>query len=500
MSGRVPPHDLGAEQAVLSACVLSSEAFDLVQGVVLPGHCYSPTHRLVLEAIYDLKTNGQAVDVVSIRGWLKSRGRLNEIGGAKELFEAISASPAIVNARQHAETVRDRARLRQLINVCQRVADEGYGDCGAVQEFIDEAEHKVFEIARLDASTDVVSIGDATKEALQIIAAVSAAGARGVTGVSTGFGELDRLTTGLHSGELFIVAGRPGMGKTSFVLNAAANLARPNQGIDPEDDVTSEVGVVFFSLEMPKEQLAMRLLASEARVDVSRLRSGMLRGDDWMKLTVAGAQLGKMPIWIDDTPAITLLEVRSKVRRLQASIKRGDAKPAKKLGLVAIDYMQLMQGPRNSQNREQEISALSRGLKQLAKEMGVPVMALSQLNRSVETRSAKDKRPQLSDLRESGAIEQDADTILFLYRDEYYFKDESPDRGIAEVIIAKQRNGPTATVKTKFTSAYTRFDNLARDDEYAELDEPTQSDEPPDYCRPRPGDIDYEPDNRAGLD
>lgn len=486
---------------MLSACVLSPDGFDLVQGIVLPEHCYLVAHRRVLEAIYDLKANGRAVDVVSIRGWLKSHDRLDEVGGAKELFAAINASPAIVNARQHAETVRDKARLRSLINVCQRVAGEGYGDCGEVQAFIDGAEHQIFEIARLDASTDVVSIGDATKEAFQIIAAAAAAGARGVTGVSTGFCELDRLTTGLHDGELFIVAGRPGMGKTSFVLNAAANLARPRPGLEPEDAIPSEVGSVFFSLEMPKEQLAMRLLASEARVDVSRLRSGMLRPDDWTKLTVAATQLGKMPIWIDDTPAITLLDLRSKVRRLQASIERGDARPTKKLGLVAIDYMQLMQGPRSAGNREQEISALSRGLKQLAKEMGVPVMALSQLNRSVETRKAKDKRPQLSDLRESGAIEQDADTILFLYRDEYYFKDESVDRGIAEVIIAKQRNGPTATIKTKFTSAYTRFDNLARDDEYNDLDDPSQFDNSrPDYCRPRPGDIDDFQDNRSGLD
>lgn len=475
---------------MLSACVLDPAAFDLVQGIALPEHCYSPVHRRVFEAIYDMKTSGQAVDVVSIRGWLKSRDRLDEIGGAKELFESISASPAIVNARQHAETVRDKARLRSLINVCHRVSDEGYGDCGDVQQFIDEAEHKVFEIARLDSSTDVVSIGDATKEAFQILSAAAAAGSRGVTGVSTGFDELDRLTTGLHGGELFIVAGRPGMGKTSFVLNTAANLARLRPGIDPKDDMPSEVGAVVFSLEMPKEQLAMRLLASEGRVDVSRLRSGMLRPDDWNKLTVAAARLQKTPVWVDDTPAITLLDLRSKVRRLQASIERGDAKPTKKLGLVAIDYMQLMQGPRNSQNREQEISALSRGLKQLAKEMGVPVVALSQLNRSVETRSAKDKRPQLSDLRESGAIEQDADTILFIYRDEYYFKDESPDRGIAEVIIAKQRNGPTATIKTKFTSAYTRFDNLARDDEYGDLDDPSRFDEAADNF----DDQDHEPE------
>jgi replicative DNA helicase len=270
------------------------------------------------------------------------------------------------------------------------------------------------------------------------------------------------------------------MGKTAFVLNMAVNVAKPRQ-VDTADDLgplpdapieEPGYGVAFFSLEMPREQLAARLLASEGRVDVSRIRSGQFRNEDWNKLTEAAARLGRLPIWLDDTPSLTLLDLRAKVRRLQAELKRGDAStPAQRLGLVVIDYLQLMQGRRNANSREQEISELSRGLKALAKEMEVPVLALSQLNRSVETRGTKDKRPQLSDLRESGAIEQDADTIMFIYRDDYYFQD-SPDKGVAEVIIAKQRNGPTGKLLTKFTAEYTRFDNLARDEyEFSELDD-----------------------------
>ncbi len=485
LGGRVPPHDLEAEKAVLSACLLSPDAFDLVQEIVAPEFCYSDAHKHILDAVFDLKNSGQAVDMVAVRGWLQTRGRLEQVGGSAYLVRITQATPAIVNVAQHARTIREKARLRQLIQTCHRVAAEGYGDCGDVQSFIDTAEQQVFDIARVSSSTAIVPIKTAIKDAFEIIAAAAKHGGRGITGVPTGFDELDRLTSGLHGGELFIVAGRPGMGKTSFVLNMAANVARP-RAVDlsdgPDDYGEAPVeevgyGVAFFSLEMPKEQLASRLLAAEARVDVSRIRSGTLRGDDWNKLTEVAARLGRMPLWLDDTPAITLLDLRAKIRRLQAEIGRGgsDSAPARKLGLVAIDYLQLMQGRRDAGSREQEISELSRGLKQLAKEMDVPVLALSQLNRSVETRATKDKRPQLSDLRESGAIEQDADTILFIYRDEYYFKDESVDKGVAEVIIAKQRNGPTGTVRTKFTSEYTRFDNLARDDfdgydEFADLD------------------------------
>jgi replicative DNA helicase len=361
--------------------------------------------------------------------------------------------------------------LRQLIGTCQRVAAEGYGDCGDVQAFIDQAEQSVFDIARVPEGSTVVPVKDAIHGAFQILAEAARRGG-GITGVPTGFMELDKRCAGLHKGDLYIVAGRPGMGKTSFVMNLAVNVAKPRRvelsaDADPYGEAPIEEpghGVAFFSLEMPREQLASRLLSGEARVDVSRIRSGDLRREDWNKLTEAASRLSRMPIWLDDTPALTLLDLRAKVRRIQADLKRSDGDtPAKGLGLVCVDYLQLMQGRRDAGSREQEISELSRGLKQLAKELQVPVMALSQLNRSVETRATKDKRPQLSDLRESGAIEQDADTIMFIYRDEYYFKD-SPDKGVAEIIIAKQRNGPTGKVMTKFSPEYTRFDNLARED------------------------------------
>src|SRR5450432_2868512 len=435
MPGRVPPSDLDAEAAVLSATLLDSDAFDAVQEILQPLHFYADANRRIYEAILELQSASKPVDIVSVAGYLRDKGRLEQIGGTPYLAQ---------------------------------LADEGYGDTGEVQGFIDQAEQSVFDIARIAQSSNVVSVRDAIKGAFEVLGEAARRGG-GITGIATGYPELDKQVAGLHAGDLYIVAARPGMGKTSFVLNLATNIARPQRvEVNPDNDAYFDAaveepgyGVLFCSLEMPREQLASRMLASEARVDMSRIRSGKLQRDDWNKLTDAASRLGRLPIWLDDTPALTLLDLRAKIRRLQAELKRGEAgKTSKGLGLVAVDYLQLMQGRRDAGSREQEISELSRGLKQLAKEMKIAVLALSQLNRAVETRTSKDKRPQLSDLRESGAIEQDADTIMFIYRDEYYFKD-SPDKGIAELIIAKQRNGPTGKVMTKFTSECTRFDNLA---------------------------------------
>lgn len=469
VGGRVPPHDLDTEAAVLSAVLLAAEAFDQVQEILAPEHFYSEANRKIYEAVLDLQSAGKPVDIVTVAAWLRDRERLQAVGGTPYLAQLADATPAVAHVEHHAKVIREKWRVRQLIATCQRFAAEGYSDYGDVQGFIDQAEQAVFDIARIPEGTTIVPVKDAIHGAFQILAEAAKRGGS-VTGMPTGFVQLDKKCAGLHPGDLYIVAGRPGMGKTSFVLNVAINCAMPRRQevADPSDPYAEAgieepgYGVAFFSLEMPREQLASRLLAVEARVDVSRIRSGDMRREDWNKLTDAAARLGRLPIWLDDTPALTLLDLRAKVRRLQADLKRGgDATaPAQKLGLVVIDYLQLMQGRKDAASREQEISELSRGLKQLSKEMGVPVMALSQLNRSVETRTTKDKRPQLSDLRESGAIEQDADTILFIYRDDYYFRD-SPDKGLAEVIIAKQRNGPTGTVKVKFTSEYTRFDNLA---------------------------------------
>lgn len=472
-AGRVPPHDLDAEAAVLSAIFLEPEAFDRVQETLKADHFYSDANRRIFDSIVQLQQAGRPVDVVSVAGYLRDRERLQQVGGTPYLAQLADATPAVAHVEAHAKTIREKWRLRQLIATCQRFAAEGYGDCGETQAFIDKAEQSVFDIARVPEGSSIVPVKDAINKAFEIMSEAAKRGGR-TTGIETGFFSVDGKTSGLHPGDLYIVAGRPGMGKTSYVLNIAANVASPRAGMDAEGQPIEQPGhgVAFFSLEMPREQLAARVLAIEARVDVSRLRSGNMRPDDWNRLTDAAARLGRLPLWLDDTPGLTLLDLRAKVRRLQAEISRGEsATGTDKLGLVIIDYLQLMQGRAGVQSREQEISELSRGLKGLAKEMGVPVMALSQLNRSVETRAAKDKRPQLSDLRESGAIEQDADAIFFIYRDEYYFKD-SPDQGIAEIIIAKQRNGPTGTCKVRFQSEFTRFDNLAPDEyEFNEYDD-----------------------------
>ncbi len=478
VGGRVPPNDLDSEAAVLSAVMLSRDAFDVVNELLTPEHFYSEANRRVFEAILDLQRSMRAVDVISVAAWLRDHERLQQVGGTPYLAQLTDATPAVANVETHARIVREKWRLRQLIGTCQRFAAEGYGDCGEVQGFIDRAEQSIFDIARVPEASSVVTLRDAVVEAFKILNEATRHGG-GITGIPTGFVQMDRMMAGMHAGDLYIVAGRPGMGKTSFVLNLALNVARarvtgPLDPNDPYGDNAEErpgFGVAFFSLEMPKEQLAARILASEARVSMSDIRKGNVHPKDWSKLTEAAARLGTMPVWLDDTPAIGLLDLRAKVRRLQAEINRGSGDGrarVEKMGLVAIDYLQLMHGRQNAGSREQEISELSRGLKQLAKELQVPVIALSQLNRAVETRNTKDKRPQLSDLRESGAIEQDADAIIFIYRDDYYNED-SEEKGIAEIIIAKQRNGPTGTIKTRFTNAYTRFDNLETDDYYDQM-------------------------------
>src|SRR5512141_1593788 len=326
--GRVPPNDLDAEAAVLSAVLLSPDAFVSIQEVLRPEHCYSNANRLLLEAVFDLQANGRPVDMVAVAGWLRDRGRLAQVGGTAYIAQLVDATPAVAHAETHARTIREKWRLRQLIQTCQRFAGEGYGDCGEVQGFIDQAEQAVFDIARIPEGTTVVPVKTAIVDAFRILTAASQRGG-GISGVPSGFTELDRKTSGMHKGDLFIVAGRPGMGKTALVLNMAVNVARPRQvGLGEQADPFGEapveapgLGVAYFSLEMPKEQLAARLLAAEARVDLSRIRSGQPRSEDWNKLTEAAARLGRMPIWIDDTPALGLLDLRAKVRRLGAELK-----------------------------------------------------------------------------------------------------------------------------------------------------------------------------------
>ena len=475
VEGRVPPHDLDAEAAVLSAVMIDPNAFDRVQDFLKPDHFYSEAHRRIFEACVELKATGQPVDVVQVGSWLKTRERLAQVGGMGYLTEVLNAAPAVANVQAYGQTIFEKFRIRQLILVCQKVSAQGYSDYGAAQAFIDGAEQSIYNIARTSQSQTTEKLIDVMKKSFKALTEAVQRGDR-ITGVPTGYERFDKLTAGLHDGDLSIVAARPGMGKTSFVLNVAVNVAAPKAreaAHDPNQRWEEQgVGCAVFSLEMPREQLANRMVCSEARVDVSKMRTGFLSSQDWNRLTQAASFLGSLPIWIDDSPVLTILDLRAKVRRLQSEFDVIDenGRKTRRIGLVVVDYLQLMKGRDGVQSREQEISEISRGLKALAKELKVPVVALSQLNRAVETRSEKSKRPQISDLRESGAIEQDADNIIFIYRDDYYNREDSAEPNVAELIIAKQRNGPTGTAKVRFDKEYTRFDNLA-EGEYEDMPE-----------------------------
>lgn len=460
VAGRVPPHDLDAEAAVLSAVLLERDALDKVLEILKPNYFYSDSNRRIFEAVVALAIEGDPVDITTVGGWLRSRGTLEQSGGAAYLIQIIDATPSVHNIEAHARIVAEKWRLRQLIGQCQRIAAEGYSDVGTIGEFIESAEESIHHIAQTGTQSSFEPLGQVLKSVFEALHAAAERGDR-LTGLSTGFGRLDDKTAGLQDGDLTIVAARPGMGKTAFVLNLAVNVASPRvvrrNGTEQQDPGD---GVCIFSLEMPREQLAMRMACGEGRVDLGKVKVGQLQAESWRCLTDAAVYLNQLPIFIDDTAGIGVMELRAKARRKQAEYNR-PAKPGQReprIGLVIVDYLQLMKGREGAQNREQEISEISRGLKELAKELRVPVIALSQLNRAVEGRT--DKRPQLSDLRESGAIEQDADMVMFIYRDDYY-NENSNKKGIAELIIAKQRNGPTGKVLVRFASSYTRFDNLA---------------------------------------
>ncbi|HEY8429600.1 MAG TPA: replicative DNA helicase [Sandaracinaceae bacterium] len=442
-AGRVPPHSLEAERAVLGGILLENNALNAAAQILKPDDFYSRANGLVFEAMCELFRRGQPVDLVTLRAWLVDHGLLQKAGGDEHLLTLTETIPTVENIEHHAEIVRDKAVVRRLIQRCHEIAAQGYGDYGDVKEFVDESERKIFEVAKEHQKAPYEHIKDVIIRTFEQVTEAAERKER-ITGLPTGFSKLDRMTAGLKPGELIIVAGRPGMGKTAFALNVALHGCAQRR-----------VPVGVFSLEMAKEELARRLLCSEARVDGGRMRTGMLSRDDWTRLTSAAGTLTNLPLFIDDTAALSIMELRGKARRLKA--EHG-------LGLIVIDYLQLMRAGSKVESREKEISEISRSLKALAKELEIPVMALSQLNRGVETRSGKDKRPQLADLRESGAIEQDADVILFIYREEFYNRDDPELRGIAEIIIGKQRAGPVGTVKCRFFHEYTRFENLAEDD------------------------------------
>jgi replicative DNA helicase len=441
--GRVPPNALEAERAVLGGVLLENDAMNVVLEEVSVDDFYSEANTLIFDTLAALFRAGQPMDTVTLRENLVSRGKLQAVGGDDYILKLTDTIPTVQNIQAHAKIVREKAVVRRLLTACHEITAKGYGDYGEMEEFLDTAERAVFQVAKERARSPYEHIKDVV---LRTFTEIHAAAERGdkITGLPSGFTDLDDMTAGMHAGDLIIVAGRPGMGKTAFALNVAMNAC-----------VASKKPVVVFSLEMPKEQLVKRMLCSEARVDGTRLRAGQLWREDWPKLARAAGTMSELPVWIDDTPALSLMELRAKARRLRSEAG---------LGLIVIDYLQLMRSGVRNDSREQEISEISRSLKGLAKELGIPVIALSQLNRGVESRAAKDKRPQLSDLRESGAIEQDADTILFIYRDELYNRDNPDSKNRAEIIIGKQRSGPTGTVYCAFFNEYTRFDNLSREE------------------------------------
>jgi replicative DNA helicase len=439
---RVSPHSLEAEQAVLGGLMLAPDAMDKVADKLGEDDFYRKDHRLIWRAIAELANKGMPSDAVTLGDWFDANGMAELVGGASYLIELANATPSAANIAAYADIVREKSVLRQLIDAGTAITEDGYRPEGkSVQEVMELAEQRVFKIAESGArgKKDIVSMRTAVSEAFRLLS--QRYENRGqLTGVSTGFKDLDELTSGLQPSDLIIVAARPSMGKTAFALNIAEAAA-----------MRGKKSVAVFSMEMSASQLAFRLISSLGRIHQSHLRTGDLAEEDWPRVTSAITMLSDAKIFIDDTPAMSPVELRSRARRLQR--EHG-------LGLIVIDYLQLMQVPGNKENRATEISEISRGLKALAKELDVPVIALSQLNRSLEQRA--DKRPMMSDLRESGAIEQDADVIMFIYRDEYYNK-ESPDKGLAEIIIGKQRNGPTDTVKLAFLGQYTKFENYAPD-------------------------------------
>ena len=435
---RVPPQHLEAEEFVLGAILLDNQALNKVLEVLSPTAWYREAHRKIFQAMVDLSETNEAIDQITVCERLRRKNELEQVGGAAYLAQLVAQVPTAANVRHHAKIVQEKALLRNPIMVATDIVASGYQDTEKVDDLIDQAERKIFELAERRMRQSFIPVKHIVKGAFEMIERLYEKKER-VTGVPTGFKELDEMTAGLQPSDLIIVAGRPSMGKTALALSMAQHAA-----------IQKHLTVAVFSLEMSKEQLVLRMLCSEARVDSHKLRSGFLGRADWPLLTAAAGRLADAPIYIDDTPAMTVLEMRAKARRLMAE-RQG-------LGLVIVDYLQLMRGRGGSDNREQEISDISRSLKALAKELSVPVIALSQLSRAVETRGG-DKRPQLADLRESGAIEQDADVVMFVFREEVYRQTED-NRGLAEILVRKQRNGPIGDVRMAFLDRYTRFEDL----------------------------------------
>ena len=449
-TGRVPPHNVEVERAVLGAILLDNEALPKAMEVLAGADdFYKPAHRIIYEAMLDLFEKNEPVDLLTLTEALRVRKTLNEVGGTDYLAEMMDLVPTAANVRVHGKIVREKSVLRKLISVSGEAVAIAYEQAEDVDTVVDSIERMVLDISQQRSRGTFVQVKNILKNTMKTVEQLYD-NKQLITGVATGYRDLDEKTAGLQKSDLVIVAGRPSMGKTAFAFNVIQNFTK----------LEEEAITAVFSLEMSAEQLVMRMLCSEAKVSASKLRTGHLAHSDWPKLTMAAGSLHKRNIYIDDSPAMTVLDIRGKARRLQA--ERG------RLDLVVIDYLQLIDSRGKVESRVQEVSAITRSLKALAKELHVPVVAISQLSRRVEERTGAHKRPQLSDLRESGSIEQDADVVLFVYREEFYNPDNVETQGVAEIIIGKQRNGPLGTVRLTFLKDFTRFEDNASPGGYSE--------------------------------
>ncbi len=437
---RLPPQNLEAEIAVLGSMMISEDAIAAALEMLDEDCFYHDAHRKIFRAVISLFNKNRPVDMLILTDELKNEGVLEEIGGVSCLARLSAAMPTAANVEYYAGIVREKAVLRSLINVATRIVQEGFQAEGDVEAFLDKSERLIFGVTSGKVNAELIPIKELVKDSIEVIEGLCQKKTH-VTGVATGFYDLDRMTAGLQPSDLVIVAGRPSMGKSALATSIAEHAG-----------ITQKVPVAMFSLEMSKEQLVQRMLCSRARLELHKVRGGFLSedGDDWVHLTTAAGTLSEAPIFIDDSPSLSALEVRAKARRLKSRYH---------VGLIIVDYLQLMRGHSRAENRQQEISEISRSLKALARELNVPVIAVSQLSRAVEARSPQ--RPQLSDLRESGAIEQDADVVMLIYREKYYKPDIEENK--AEVIIAKQRNGPVGTVDLMFLEKFVRFESMTQE-------------------------------------
>jgi replicative DNA helicase len=439
-SHKLPPQHIEAEQSILGGILIENEAINRVMEILDADDFYRDAHRRIFNALINLSERDEPADLITLTNELRKIDQLDSIGGASYLASLIDSVPTAANIEYYARIVKEKAILRKLIQTSTEIITQSYEDRGDVEGFLDEAERSIFEISEKRVRPSFYPIREIVKQSFTTIEKLFKK-KEAVTGVPSGFKELDRMTAGFQPSDLIIIAGRPSMGKTAFCLDVAEYAA-----------IGNKIPVAIFSLEMSKEQLVIRMLCSQANVEGTRLRTGYLNESDWPKLTIAAGNLSDAPIYIDDTAALSALELRAKARRLKS--EHG-------LGMVIVDYLQLMRGRARVESRQQEISEISRSLKALAKELTIPVIAVSQLSRKTEERTGN--KPQLSDLRESGAIEQDADLILFIYRDEVYNRSEdNPNRGKAEVIIGKQRNGPIGKIDLAFLDKFTTFKDLYR--------------------------------------